>query len=374
MGEAFITRRGGNNPLNFNVVGGTSAPSNPKENTIWVNTDREITSWHFGPEEPNAYDIQCDKNADGSANATTLLSPHVLSDGEILNFVIPHSLTNITNWLVMADTYNSWYRYAIRNLDGTLPSKWEKGTKVGLRISYDSTSFGDYTFRTAYIVTYGSYTAEEGVVCIQTGTNSPVEFNALKKNGIQIYPLSAKQFIGGTGVVKTAKTYQGGAWQEWIPTGALYFHGNKCVNTSGGWVARGWVWGGSITNTIVPSVAFNADHMQITLGSGNLVAGAVEVVKDQDLTSVSKLTIDFEATTYAYMVKLLVISRSTSYMDEAVCSVDLQPSGDQQTVAQRTVSLDVSGVSGSYDVVIAFVNAWSGGCNATMKVYSVLKE
>ena len=166
----------------------------------------------------------------------------------------------------------------------------------------------------------------------------------------------------------------GGAWRGLIPAGALYYNGDQCVGTSGGWNARGWVWGGSITNTIVPDVAFNADHMQITLGSGNLVSGAVEVVKDQDLTSVSKLTIDFEATTYAYQVKLLVIPRSTSYMDEAVCTVDLQASGDQQTIARRTVSLDVSGVSGSYDVVIAFVNAWSGGCNATMKVYSVMKE
>lgn len=33
----------------------------------------------------------------------------------------------------------------------------------------------------------------EGMVWFSVGTSSPVEFNALKKNGIQIYPLSAKQ-------------------------------------------------------------------------------------------------------------------------------------------------------------------------------------
>jgi len=38
----------GGNPLNFKVVGGTTQPSNPKENTIWVNTDAEITEWHIG--------------------------------------------------------------------------------------------------------------------------------------------------------------------------------------------------------------------------------------------------------------------------------------------------------------------------------------
>lgn len=47
MGEAYITRRGGSNPLNFKVVGGTAEPTNPKENTIWVNTDKKITGYYF---------------------------------------------------------------------------------------------------------------------------------------------------------------------------------------------------------------------------------------------------------------------------------------------------------------------------------------
>lgn len=33
--------------LNFEVVGGTTQPANPKENTIWINTDVEITRWYF---------------------------------------------------------------------------------------------------------------------------------------------------------------------------------------------------------------------------------------------------------------------------------------------------------------------------------------
>ena len=39
--------------LNFAVVGGTSAPSNPTENTIWVNTDTTITSWLFDTTIPS---------------------------------------------------------------------------------------------------------------------------------------------------------------------------------------------------------------------------------------------------------------------------------------------------------------------------------
>ena len=37
--------------LNFEVVGGTTKPSNPKENTIWVNTSTAISGWGFGTTE-----------------------------------------------------------------------------------------------------------------------------------------------------------------------------------------------------------------------------------------------------------------------------------------------------------------------------------
>lgn len=39
--------------LNFKIVGGTAQPASPKENTIWINTDLEITGWAFDTESPN---------------------------------------------------------------------------------------------------------------------------------------------------------------------------------------------------------------------------------------------------------------------------------------------------------------------------------
>lgn len=37
--------------LNFKIIGGTTQPSNPVENTIWVNTENEITGWAFSEVE-----------------------------------------------------------------------------------------------------------------------------------------------------------------------------------------------------------------------------------------------------------------------------------------------------------------------------------
>lgn len=42
---------GGGAPLNFKVVGNPK-PNIPKENTIWLNTDDEITGWVFSVDEP----------------------------------------------------------------------------------------------------------------------------------------------------------------------------------------------------------------------------------------------------------------------------------------------------------------------------------
>lgn len=42
--------------LNFKVVGGTTQPSNPNENTLWVNTNVEITDWYISANQPESVD------------------------------------------------------------------------------------------------------------------------------------------------------------------------------------------------------------------------------------------------------------------------------------------------------------------------------
>lgn len=59
---------------------------------------------------------------------------------------------------------------------------------------------------------------QEGMVWIPISTASPASFNALKKNGLQVYPLSAKQYVAGVWVDVIVKSYQGGEWVEWIST------------------------------------------------------------------------------------------------------------------------------------------------------------
>lgn len=67
---------------------------------------------------------------------------------------------------------------------------------------------------------YFSATQPDGLqewdVWFGTGTESDFAFNALRKNAVQVYPLSAKQMISGELVDVEAMSYQAGEWVEWI--------------------------------------------------------------------------------------------------------------------------------------------------------------
>ncbi len=73
MGKGFKHGTTGGAPLNFVVVGGTSAPARPRENTIWVDTDMTVTLWHFGADEPDAVEgtvwIQTGTSSEAPFNA-----------------------------------------------------------------------------------------------------------------------------------------------------------------------------------------------------------------------------------------------------------------------------------------------------------------
>ena len=257
--------------LGFEIVGNPQ-PSNPKANTIWIDTDTEITSWIFSTTQPN--------------------------------------------------------------------------------------------------------TAAEGMVWIYTDTKSSAKFNALKKNCITVYPMSSRQYVNGEWVTKTAKSYQAGKWSTWTPEGALYYFGDVCADESGGWNARGWRIDSTYSGTVVPTITNHDDHMEIIVPSANIAGGAVEVNANQDLTNVNSIAIDFEMTINEYNVQLMVINRSAATMDEAARSVSLNGSVLVGTFSRRTITLDVSALSGFYDVAIRFADQWAGSKpdGVNMKVYSVIKN
>ena len=226
--------------LNFKVVGGTSAPANPSENTIWVNTDTPFNAWEFSAENPA--DVWAVETAGSKVLCT--LSGRTYSKVNAGKAVFTITKLEGSNWapfLVSTDpnavaTTTSYKPDEIRTYQGSVQYK-------GVTYYY---CFANYSYAGTYSVTpmyaksisvadLAMYLAEKyeasenGMVWIRTGDGGTAEFNALKKNGIQVSPVSAKQIVDGVWVDKTIKIYQGGAWAEF--TKYIFKQGSGSLET-----------------------------------------------------------------------------------------------------------------------------------------------
>lgn len=256
MAKGFKHGAGGVSALNFKVVGGTSQPVNPKENTIWVNTDTGISGWVFSATEPK--------------------SP------------------------------------------------------------------------------------VEGTVWISTGTSSTVEFNALKKNGIQVYPISAKQYISGAWANVTAKSYHGGAWKEWIQY--IYNKGDQFTDITGGFTTipkSGTYWDGS------PQVSYNADHIAFSGSSGASYVSYTSTVNMIDLTNIKTVVINVASFTGGDYTHGRIAATKTR---DSQNSIHGNAAALKQFEITDTgeIELDVSSLSGDY--YIAFGASFQSNDAGTLKV------
>ena len=241
----------GGGGLNFSVVGGVTQPNDPKENTIWVNTEHKITSWAFSATEP----------AEPVA----------------------------------------------------------------------------------------------GMVWISTGDSSGVAFNALKKNAIQVYPLSAKQYVDGAWVDVTAYSYQGGEWVGWITY--LYNLGDECEDITGGWTYKKGFGSCSVTK--------NSDNIYVACTEGSSGAAvSVYPTNKIDLTSKSKLKLNFSST------RLHITDTALRVITEPYNGTVIAKTVLGITGTDITVELDVSNVSGEYYVEI-YATSYSGDTNLTIHELSL---
>lgn len=216
--------------------------------------------------------------------------------------------------------------------------------------------------------------AEPGTVWISTGTSSTVEFNALKKNDIQVYPLSAKQYISGAWVEKSAKSFINGAWQSWIHD--LYTDGSE-------WETASIAYGSEYTAILKPSVSKNSDgstKLTYTHNSGEWRSGVWRLKTTQSLAGRNILKIQCSTSIPSKGVaenivpELYVMPASASYWRQnAVALLKLKKSN-----AVDTLELDISSLDfeKEYSIGIGFRwnAAWLGAGTTTVTVHDVWLE
>lgn len=187
--------------------------------------------------------------------------------------------------------------------------------------------------------------AAAGMVWITTGTSSAIEFNALKKNAIQVYPLSAKQQDGSAWVDVTALSYQGGEWVEWWD-GTLYDAGDQQEAYTGGWT--GWAWRGNSLGTIT----LGSDRFTITVAGNSVAATPANKIDVTDYTilRVRKLTGSNSANDRLFFGLRSHKSKDGTY-PEAYVDIGQKAAG--------TYELDIANLTGEY-YVGAFCWAVSG--------------
>ena len=213
--------------LNFSIIGGTTEPTNPKENTIWVNTETEITGWSFKTDEPKDPD--------------------------------------------------------------------------------------------------------DGMVWVKVGFSGAIEFNALKKNAIHVYPLSVSQYIVGEWMDKTAKSYQNGAFVDWW-NGQLYTPGNQWESVTGGWVK-----GGSDSITL----SHGTDGMTLSITGVSDRKAHVTTANAVDLTEYNTLRFKVDVISGSQFVYGVSDTKSlSSYYPSFVSK------GEITTTGSKEVTLDISSISG----------------------------
>lgn len=320
--------------LNFKLVGGTAQPADAKENTIWVNTDEEIHGWAFGPENPFLQKTGELYKA-GSAKGYFDSAGNVV-DSQYLTVTpsisLPDGATSVsvtTGETDLDDVYHVFYNKSgtkvstVRYASGTTVYPVPDGA-VSIRLSiHESNTPG-------IICEY--VTCEDGAVWIMTGGAGAAAFNALKKNVIQICPISAKQYVSGAWVDLTAQIYQRGAWVDWW-NGALYENGKQYTDITGAWIEC----------EADVSITFNELSIDFEDDYGTTNRAALYTANMIDVTAFSGLAIEGSDLEY---ISIGITETNNSPVPSFVAS-------------SETTELDLSSVSGSYYVCVAATNVTS---------------
>lgn len=182
---------------------------------------------------------------------------------------------------------------------------------------------------------------EEGMLWIVVGNGCEVGFNALKKNAIQLYPLSAKQYWDGVWIAVSAMSYQGGQWNDWWD----------------GWLYElGEIWSGcAYSQALTPStatVSYEEDHILLKTVGGS-ASEVYHVIGPQALDDITSITVEGthleggSGSTYTRVATIFVSqSEGDSYKNAAAIASQVKASIAAGTAF--TLTLDVESLTGEY--------------------------
>lgn len=179
--------------------------------------------------------------------------------------------------------------------------------------------------------------AAAGMVWITTGTSSTIAFNALKKNAIQVYPISAKQHISGAWVDVAVKSYSNGKWVELVTDCILVPNSKytwRCLNHN------------SVSVGSSGTVTFFA-------GTADDVHGFACIDEDIDMTDYNTMEIVYETTQGYKNARIGVMSVKKASIEVFSAYADISGGA---TYGKTKKTVNIEGVNGSHYVGVAEYN------------------
>lgn len=196
----------------------------------------------------------------------------------------------------------------------------------------------------------------DGALWIPTDPTSHVSFNALKKNCIMVHPSMALAYTTSKGyAARPVQLYDGTSWVD-IWDGYLYNRGDEYIDRTGGWIEHynGVSAKGSVTKQSGGIRLYGAS------GKASIVKPGTPI----DLTNIGTLTAVFSTVNNSTMCGVCVVNVGKPMLQDNYVASEIKTiygaSGD------TFISVDVSGLSGNFDVGVAATIPTSGSYLAAL--------
>lgn len=201
---------------------------------------------------------------------------------------------------------------------------------------------------------------EVGMVWISVGNESSVEFNALKKDTLQVYPNTTKQYVNGAFAGVVSFTYQNGEWVDW----AVYI-----LNLINSFTTKRESGTGSITID-------NGTVTATTTGTSSSNQGSVMYFGDEKIDLSKYKTLSFHVKNTGIIHTLIGFwSENTShyYWDNMVATKTLD--APTSNSLEEDVTVDISGVNSLcyFGIGVTGVNSTANAAGTNTTVVSEIK-
>ena len=209
---------------------------------------------------------------------------------------------------------------------------------------------------TSYVFSVTEPTGIPGLVWITTGATGSVEFNAIKKDYIQIYPISAKQYVGGAWVFKPAKIYQSGSWHDLVTY--IVQNGVAKVDFSGNLRNRYDMMTVTAENGYLDVIVNNSFNM------GPATKNKI------DVTNFSMLTLECDVVAIPDHIAVVLASALDASTSDAVTK-NIVASRTTTKTGRQIIECNIEGYPGSYYVGVHFYDTATQAYTRQVKIYNL---